>query len=133
MASLARRLSFLVALVAALTVADGFASATAHPAHPTAPARATAVGIGEREFRLAVYRASAPAGVVRFNVTNYGEDKHDLVIRDRHGRKLATSGVVLSGGRIVVATHLRPGTYRLRCELADHARRGMRTTIRIVR
>ena len=120
----------VVALVAASLAAAGVAAAAQHGAHA---ARATAVGVGAREFRFAVYRASVPAGGVRFNVTNYGEDGHDLVVLDRRGRRLASSGEVRSGAQASVAVHLAPGTYRLRCDLADHARRGMHTTIRVTR
>jgi plastocyanin len=119
----------VVALVAAALAAAGVATAAPH-AHA---ARSTAVGIGAREYRFAVYRASVPAGSVRFNVTNYGEDGHDLVVLDRRGQALASSGEVRSGAQASVAVRLAPGTYRLRCDLADHARRGMHTTIRVTR
>lgn len=41
----------------------------------------TSVGVGAREYRLAAYRTSVPRGTVRFNLANYGEDGHDLVVR----------------------------------------------------
>lgn len=93
----------------------------------------TAVGVGAREFRLSAYRASAPAGVVRFYLTNYGQDAHDLVVRTRSGRVLGRTGRVRSGGRATLALRLRPGTYRLVCDLANHEALGMRTTIRVTR
>jgi plastocyanin len=114
----------LAVLVAVLVLAAAVRAAGRPPR-----AVATAVGVGAREYRLAVYRTSVPRGTVRFNLTNFGEDKHDLVIRDRRGRRLATSGEIAAGGRVVVRVRLRPGSYRLRCEVADHARRGMRATI----
>lgn len=118
------------ALAAALIVAAGASAPVAGARRARA---ATAVGIGAREFRFAIYRASVPAGGVRFNVTNYGQDGHDLVVLDRRGRALASSGEVRSGAQASVAVRLAPGTYRLRCDLADHARRGMHTTIRVTR
>lgn len=111
----------LLALLAA-TVAD----AARRP-------QTTAVGVGAREFRLATYRTSAPAGVVRFNVTNYGEDGHNLVVKARDGRELARSGEVRSGQRTTVRVRLAPGGYRLVCDVADHESRGMRTAIRVTR
>jgi plastocyanin len=129
MAFRARMSSFVAALVVALAAVASVPS----PARPHPRPAATAVGVGEREFRLAVYRTTAPAGVVRFDVANYGEDKHDFVVRDRRGREVATSGALRSGRRVVVSARLGPGTYRLRCEIADHARRGMRATIRVAR
>ena len=53
------------------------ALALAAPA--AAAARPTAVGVGEREWRIALYRPWVPAGLVKFNVRNFGEDGHDLV------------------------------------------------------
>lgn len=114
------------ALAAALLLAAGPAAAR----HRTP---ATAVGVGAREFHLAAYRASAPAGIVRFNLTNYGQDAHDLVVRTRGGRTLGRTGRVASGGRASLALRLRPGTYRLVCDLANHKALGMRTTIRVTR
>lgn len=93
----------------------------------------TAVGVSEREFRLTPYRTRVPAGEVRFNVTNYGEDTHDLVVRTAAGRVLRRSAEVRPGARATVALKLRSGTYRLSCDVADHAQRGMRATIKAVR
>jgi plastocyanin len=119
----------LAALLAALALAAVLAtSAAARRAAHRRPA-STAVGVGAREFRLAVYRTRVPAGVVRFNLVDYGEDRHDLVVRDARGRALATSGEIGPGGRVAVAVRLAPGVYRLSCEIADHARRGMRARI----
>jgi plastocyanin len=112
------------AAIAALAPAGSVASAARH-------APSTAVGVGAREFRLAAYRTSVPAGTVRFNLMNYGEDGHDLVVRTAGGRQLARSAEVRPGGRTTVRLRLRPGTYRLLCGIADHAALGMRTTIRV--
>ncbi len=106
-------------------------------AAPTADARrrtpTTAVGVGAREYRFAEYRASVPRGVVRFDLTNYGEDGHDLVVETRGGRVLARTGKVKAGRRAVLQLRLAAGTYRLVCDLADHEARGMHTTLRVTR
>lgn len=94
---------------------------------------ATAVGVSAREYRFGVYRASVPRGVVRFNLANYGEDGHDLVVLDRAGRELARSQEVRAGQRTSLSVRLSPGTYRLRCDVADHARRGMRASLQVTR
>ncbi|HEU4701770.1 MAG TPA: hypothetical protein VFS37_04745, partial [Conexibacter sp.] len=75
----------------------------------------------------------APQGVVRFNLANYGEDGHDLVVRTRGGRDVGRTGEVRSGRRTTLQLRLAPGTYRLICDLADHEARGMRTTFRVTR
>jgi len=93
----------------------------------------TAVGVSAREYRFAAYRTSAPSGLVRFNLVNYGEDGHDLVVETRDGRELGRTGEVRSGRRTTLTLRLAPGTYRLICDLADHEVRGMRTTFRVTR
>jgi plastocyanin len=123
---------------AALAAALGLALLALVLAPPgTADARhrppATAVGVGAREFRLSAYRTSVPRGTVRFNLTNYGEDGHDLVVRDASGRTLGRTGEVKAGRRATLTLRLPPGRYRLVCDLADHEARGMRTTLRVTR
>jgi plastocyanin len=98
------------------------------------PARPTAVGVGEREWRIALYRSRVPAGRVRFNVHNFGEDGHDLAVRTRSGRLLGAAPEIRPGGTASLTLRLRrPGRYRVFCSLADHEARGMRATLRVVR
>ena len=54
----------MTALIAAVVLAV---------AGPTTP-----VGLGMREYRFSVYRAHVHAGAVAFNMTNFGEDAHNL-------------------------------------------------------
>lgn len=110
----------------------GAALAAALSAAPPAPA-ATAVGVSAREYRLTPYRAAAPRGIVRFNVTNFGEDVHNLVVRTRRGREVARSREVRAGRRTTLRLRLRPGRYRLVCDIADHERRGMRASFRVTK
>jgi hypothetical protein len=114
-----------VLVLAALLVPAGVSARSDSPP--------TAVGVGAREFRFGIYRTSVPRGLVRFNVTNYGEDGHDLVVLDRSGRELGRSAEIRAGQRATVQVRLTPGTYQLHCDLADHARRGMTTSIRVTR
>ncbi|HMJ35563.1 MAG TPA: hypothetical protein VK501_16765 [Baekduia sp.] len=91
-----------------------------------------AVGVGAREFSLAVYRPRVRAGRLKLNLRNLGEDVHDLVVR-RSGRTLATLAPVKPGGTGILRVALRtPGRYQLVCTVADHAQRGMRATLRVV-
>lgn len=116
-------------LPTAVAVAAAAPSSEARPPRPVS----TAVGVAAREFRLSVYRARVPVGEVRFNLSNRGEDVHDLVVRDSRGRIRGRSSDVKPGGRSVVAIRLGRGTYRLSCDVADHAARGMRATVKVVR
>lgn len=103
------------------------------PAAASAAQPVTSVGVGAREFRLAIYRDSAPRGILRFNLENFGEDVHNLVVRDRRGREVARSQEARSGQRTTLRVRLAAGRYRLVCDIADHERRGMRASILVRR
>jgi plastocyanin len=93
---------------------------------------AVPVGVGAREYRFGVYRASVPAGPVRFNVHNYGEDAHDLQVVGPHGYRSSVSPDVVPEQTLAVTVMLRkPGRYTLVCVKPGHAARGMKATIRV--
>jgi hypothetical protein len=95
------------------------------------PAPVTAVGIGEREYAIAVYRPTVRPGRLKLDVRNLGEDIHDLVVR-RAGHTYGTLGTVKPGASSTLRLTLRhPGRYTLVCTIADHAARGMHTTLRV--
>lgn len=112
--------------------ASAESSRAAAPLNSFAPARNyTAVGIGEREFSITAYRREVPAGEVRFNVANLGEDTHNLEVRGPGGFRSSASADIRSGARTTLAVRLaRPGAYRLLCTKASHHRVGM--TARLV-
>ena len=94
----------------------------------------TAVGVGEREWRIALYRGEVPTGRVRLNVRNFGEDGHDLAVRTASGRVLGAIGEVRPGRSAPLAVRLRkPGRYRLFCSLEGHEARGMHAVLRVKR
>jgi plastocyanin len=125
-----RRTGLLILSLASLLLG------AASPA-PAAPAvrGPVAIGVGAREFSLSLYRAKVKPGAVRFNVTNFGQDGHDLVVVAPNGKVVGRlSELKGSGGRGNVEVALRrPGTYALYCTIADHAARGMRAKLRVVR
>ena len=93
---------------------------------------ATAVGVGAHEYRFAVYRPTVPAGPVRLNVHNFGEDAHNLVVLGPRGYRSAVSPEVRAGEDLVFRVRLRRrGAYRLVCVKGGHASRGMRTTLTV--
>lgn len=87
--------------------------------------------MGEREWRIALYRSHVPVGRVRFNVRNVGEDGHDLAVRNRRGRLLGAVPEIEPGatGRLTVRLR-RPGRYTVFCSLEGHEARGMRAILR---
>jgi plastocyanin len=98
-----------------------------------APRNGTAVGVGEREFTITPYRRSVPPGLVRFNVTNFGEDGHNLVvIRAADGKRLAESPEIRSEKQYTLRVRLKKrGTYRLYCTIPGHKRLGMKSKIAV--
>jgi plastocyanin len=98
----------------------------------TAPA--TSIGIGEREYAIAVYRPKVRPGKVKLNVRNLGEDVHDLVV-ERGGRKVGGLTTVIKPGSSATLrlTLKHTGTYTLVCTIADHEQRGMKATLRVAR
>lgn len=129
LATVPAALAVVVAAVPAAPAAPRPPGAVSSAAAPLS----TAVGVSQREFRLTPYRSRVPVGEVRFNVTNYGEDVHDLVVRDASGRVVRRSPEIRAGSRATLAVRLRRGRYRLSCDVADHAERGMRAGFTVVR
>jgi hypothetical protein len=94
----------------------------------------TQVGVGEREWRVSLYRSTVPVGVVRLNVRNFGEDGHDLAVRTRTGRVLGSLPELRPGQTATLAVRLRkPGRYVVFCSLEGHEAKGMRSRLRVVR
>jgi plastocyanin len=110
------------------------AAATASGATQAKPPKApTAVGVAEREYRITSYRRVLAPGPVKFNVRNFGEDTHNLVVTGPRGYFVQGPDVG-AGERMSVAAKLRrTGTYTLICTRADHASRGMYTKIKVRR
>ena len=102
-------------------------------AHAGVPKTGTAVGVGEREFTITPYRKSVPRGLVRFNVTNFGEDGHNLAVyRAEDGKLLAESPEIRAEKQYTLRVTLkRPGTYRLYCTIPGHKRLGMKSKISV--
>jgi plastocyanin len=124
------RRSLAAAALAAALVSGGSAAAHAARAHSAS----TAVGVGEREFRVYPYRTKVRPGTVRFNVNNLGEDVHNLQVRGPRGYRSKTSPDIRSGDGYTLVTHLRrAGRYTLICTKAGHARRGMKATFTVSR
>jgi hypothetical protein len=100
----------------------------------TTAARPTAVGVGEREWRIALYRPWVPAGLVKFNVRNFGEDGHDFVVRNRRGVVRARLPEIEPGATASVTARLmRRGRYTVYCSLPGHLELGMRAVLRVRR
>jgi hypothetical protein len=110
-------------------VVAGFAFAGAMPAQAAAPLSRVQVVALEFHYRLS--RVRVPAGLVRIELANFGQDEHDLRLRRIGGTSVYHLTSALPGQRQTSTLRLRPGLYRLKCTLADHAARGMRAELRV--
>ena len=112
-----------------LVVAVGCAGAL--PAQAAAPlARVQVVAV---EFHYRLSRVRIPAGPVRIELVNFGQDEHDLRLRRVGGTKVYRLPRTLPDEHRILTVRLRPGLYRLSCTIADHAARGMRAELRVRR
>lgn len=98
----------------------------------------TAVGLrlADTPSYLAVLtRLTAPAGTVRLQVRNDGEDPHDLrVERVATGAGVAHLDPLAPGATSTRTLDLAPGEYRLFCTFGapvDHSDAGMRATLTV--
>ncbi len=124
-----------LALVVSLAWTDA-ASAPAASRAAAKKSRTTAVGVGLREYRIALYRSRVLPGRVRFNMENLGEDGHDLRVIGPSGTRTirGSSPEVKPGKRFTLTVTLRKrGVYTLICTLADHEARGMVSRLRVVK
>jgi hypothetical protein len=115
---------FLLALLAMMLAVPASAIALRPAGSPP-----TSLGIAEREFHITAYRRSVPAGAVKLNIRNFGEDVHNLVVRGPKGFT-AVGPDVDAGKNASWTVRLRkPGTYQLLCTRANHMRLGMKSKL----
>jgi plastocyanin len=122
-----KRLVFVIVLVAMLAVPAGSAVAIRPETQPTA------VGVAQREFHITPYRRSVPAGAVKLNIRNYGEDVHNIVVRGPKGFTAVGPDVDSGSGATWTVKLRRPGTYSLLCTRANHLKLGMKAKLKVVK
>lgn len=116
-----RRLAILLVLAG---------SACALPAQASAPLGRVQVVAVEFHYRLS--RVRVPAGPIRIELANFGQDEHNLTLRKVGTTKVMTIPGALPGTRETATFRLRPGLYVLKCTMADHAQLGMKAQLRVV-
>jgi plastocyanin len=105
------------------------ASAAALPAQAAAPLGRVQVVAVEFHYRLS--RVQVPAGPVRIELANFGQDEHNLTVRKVGTTKVMTMPGALPGTRETATLRLKPGLYVLKCTMADHAMLGMKARLRV--
>jgi plastocyanin len=113
--------------LALLLVLTGFAGAL--PAQAAAPLGRVQVVAVEFHYRLS--RVSVPAGPVRIELANFGQDEHNLTLRRVGATRVMAMPGALPGTRETVTLRLKPGLYVLKCTMADHAMLGMKARLRV--
>ncbi len=87
------------------------------------------VAVEEYEYSVVAGHQLVAAGALELNVSNIGQDDHDLTI-SRDGVVVAQTPVLHPGDpATTISPRLAPGTYRLYCSLYDHDRLGMHATL----
>jgi hypothetical protein len=119
-----------VAVVAAALAGAAFLVAPAVGVRP-APARVQVVA---DEFSLTPSRRTLKAGPAVIELTNFGEDPHDLKLRRRaKGAPTLTIREVAPGQLAQLRARLAPGRFVLWCSIADHRQRGMEALVTVRR
>ena len=100
------------------------------PPAPPPPARML---VFADEFRFSPSRRTLPAGVLRLQLKNIGEDDHDLRILGPKGGRKGETGIVHPDGLRQIRVTLPRGRYTFFCTVADHAKNGMTFTVTVTR
>ena len=130
----ARLASCALASAAALgVVLAGGAGARPDPAPRALAGSSARLQVTQVEFRLMLSRGAVKAGSVGLEAVDRGMDPHDLRLRMVSSREEIVVPELRPGQRWDRVVHLRPGLYQLWCSLPEHAKLGMRATLRVVR
>lgn len=97
---------------------------------PPPPARVQVVA---QEYSLGLSRTTVKAGHVIVELVNHGQDAHDLDLQRIGSHHIYRFPKVEPGQYADREWRLRPGKYRIWCNIADHKMRGMHALLRVVR
>jgi hypothetical protein len=102
------------------------------PVTPPAPKPLNRVQVVAREYSLTLSRQSAAAGSVAVELSNHGEDPHDLRV-ELPGSALPPFDFALTKPGEVTGRKLElgPGTWQLYCTLDGHEALGMSATFTV--
>ena len=82
------------------------------------------------EWAIAFDPKDIKAGKVKFIVSNTGKFGHDLVVQDSSGGTVgSTPSFKNADGTKELEVDLKPGTYKVVCDIPGHADKGMKTEI----
>jgi hypothetical protein len=123
----------LAALLAFLLASPLLSERARSSAAPRAgAASASHLQVIEVEYRLMLSRGEVKAGPVDLEAIDRGMDPHDLRLQAQGASVEIAAPELSSGQRWDGTVRLRPGVYRLWCSLPEHAKLGMRATLRVL-
>ncbi|HEX5852058.1 MAG TPA: hypothetical protein VFY36_03085 [Solirubrobacteraceae bacterium] len=122
----------VLALVLAMAL-SGSAGAQAKSHHVGRTAARGHLQVIEVEYRLMLSRGAVKAGLVSLQAIDRGMDPHDLRLRAVGSKRELTAPRLTAEQSWGGVVRLKPGIYRLWCSLPEHAKLGMRATLRVVR
>jgi plastocyanin len=118
---------------AGLAAVSAACAAAAVPAAASGPVYPARVQVAADEFTLTPSRSRIKAGPAIVQLSNFGEDPHDLRLRRTGGTRTYAIATTAPGDDTNLEVKLLPGRYTLWCSIADHRRRGMQTTLLVVK
>jgi uncharacterized cupredoxin-like copper-binding protein len=124
----------LLALLVGLQLVGAASAARTPPAKSHAAAvTASHVQITQVEYRLMLSRGAVKAGPVSLQAIDRGSDPHDLRLLGLSSHREVKAPQLTPGQRWNGVVYLAPGRYHLWCSLPEHAKRGMRAMLTVVR
>lgn len=136
--------AMLLSVMSISLVACGEGSTGSTVADPTATvgsAAPTSEGTGSgsmtesavtlSEWAVTLNSAEVPAGKVKFNVANSGQFSHNYVIMEGTNEVGRTPNFVSADGTKVLEVDLKPGTYKVLCDIIGHPEKGMVNTLTV--
>ena len=93
----------------------------------------TRVQVVADEYRFSLSRSRVPAGQVKIELVNFGEDPHNFKLRRIGGTHVYTVGETLPGARTTKTFKLNHGRFKYWCSVADHKALGMKGRLRVTR
>jgi uncharacterized cupredoxin-like copper-binding protein len=84
------------------------------------------------EYRLMLSRGVVQSGWLSLEAIDFGMDPHNLRLHRLGASQEIGAPELDAGQRWDGTVYLRPGVYHLWCSLPQHARMGMRATLKVV-
>ena len=116
--------SILAATIAGLSLVACGQSAPATPSGPV-----TTVMVSLTDFKIGPAKLTAPAGNVRFVVSNDGQSPHNLTLNDSNGDRVGATADLQPHQTGEFTVKLSAGSYVTFCSLPGHRSLGMEGTL----